>query len=161
MQPRRFGTVRPRVQIPGPRPISYSKSTISYVVWSQPHTAVSQFPADLRNRGGVKGSVAGNLRSRDRESLGRQRPRRRTHGAGPCVTAFENDRPLASRITGQRRPRAVARPSRTPIVPASRRTSAVATFSSRCFRLDVPGISRMFGSWARSQARPTWAAVAP
>jgi hypothetical protein len=54
----RFGTVRPRVQIPGPRPFSYSKSTVSYVVWSQPHTAVSQFPADLRNQGGVIASVA-------------------------------------------------------------------------------------------------------
>jgi len=32
---------------------------------------------------GVKASVAGNLRSRDRESLGKQRPRRQTHGAGP------------------------------------------------------------------------------
>jgi hypothetical protein len=70
-----FGTVRPRVQIPGPRPKSYSKSTISNVVWSQLHTAVSQFPAEQRNRGGVTASVAGNVRSRDWESLGRQRPK--------------------------------------------------------------------------------------
>src|SRR5450759_129362 len=70
-----FGTVRPRVQIPGPRPFSYSKSTISNVVWSQLHTAVSQFPAEQRNRGGVTASVAGNVRSRDWESLGRQRPK--------------------------------------------------------------------------------------
>src|SRR5260370_30148400 len=59
-----------------------------------------------------------------------------------------------------RRP-AVARASRAAIVAASRRTSAVATFSSRGFRLEVPGINRMCGSWARSQARPTWAGVAP
>jgi hypothetical protein len=72
---RRFGTVRPRGQIPGPRPFSYSKSTISNVVWSQLHTAVSQFPAEQRNRGGVTASVAGNVRSRDWESLGRQRPK--------------------------------------------------------------------------------------
>src|SRR5712691_6785829 len=65
---RRFGTVRPRVQIPGPRPFSYSKSTISNVVWSQLYTAVSQFPAEQRNRGGVAASVAGNVRSRDWES---------------------------------------------------------------------------------------------
>ena len=50
-----FGTVRPRVQIPGPRPFSYSKSTISKVVWSQLHTAVSQFPEEQRNRGGING----------------------------------------------------------------------------------------------------------
>src|SRR6266571_980544 len=38
-----FGTVRPRVQIPGPRPFLYSKSAISGVVWSQRHTAGSNF----------------------------------------------------------------------------------------------------------------------
>src|SRR2546428_3426380 len=70
-----FGTVRPRVQIPGPRPFSYSKSTISNVVWSQLHTSVSQFPAEQRNRGGVTASVAANVRSRDWESVGRQRPK--------------------------------------------------------------------------------------
>src|SRR5712692_8365319 len=79
----RFGTVRPRVQIPGPRPFSYSKSTISNVVWSQLHTAVSQFPEEQRNRVGVTASVAGNVRSRDWESLGRSVLSRRTHGAGP------------------------------------------------------------------------------
>jgi hypothetical protein len=71
----RFGTVRTRVQIPRPRPFLYSKPTISEVVWSQLHTAVSQFPAEQRNRGGVTTSVAGNVRSRDWESLGRQRPK--------------------------------------------------------------------------------------
>ena len=45
-----FGTVRPRGQIPGPRPILYSKSTISNVVWSQLLTALSQFPAEQRTR---------------------------------------------------------------------------------------------------------------
>jgi hypothetical protein len=39
-----FGTVRPRVQIPGPRPFLYSQSAISDVVWSQRITAGSQFP---------------------------------------------------------------------------------------------------------------------
>src|SRR5439155_16149392 len=72
---RRFGTVRPRVQIPGPRPFSYSKSTISNVVWSQLHTAVSQFPAEQRNRGAVTASVAANVRSGDWESLGWKRPK--------------------------------------------------------------------------------------
>ena len=43
---RRFGTVRPRVQIPGPRPFLYSKSAISVVGWSQRNTAGSQFPAE-------------------------------------------------------------------------------------------------------------------
>src|SRR5438309_1423963 len=40
----------------GPRPFLYPKSAISDVVWSQLHTAVSQFPADQRNRGGVTAS---------------------------------------------------------------------------------------------------------
>ena len=43
---RRFGTVRPRVQIPGPRPFLYSKSAFSVVDWSQRNTAGSQFPAE-------------------------------------------------------------------------------------------------------------------
>src|SRR6266571_4778968 len=38
----RFGTVRPRVQIPGPRPILYSKPAISGVVRSRRVTAGSQ-----------------------------------------------------------------------------------------------------------------------
>ncbi len=41
---RRFGTVRPRVQIPGPRPFLYSKSLISVVARSERNRAVSQFP---------------------------------------------------------------------------------------------------------------------
>ena len=40
----RFGTVRPRVQIPGPRPFLYSKSAISLVGWSRRNTVGSQFP---------------------------------------------------------------------------------------------------------------------
>jgi len=31
------------------------------VDWSQPQAAVSQFPTDLRNPGGVQASLAGNL----------------------------------------------------------------------------------------------------
>ena len=42
----RFGTVRPRAQIPGPRPSLYSKSVISVVAWSQWAGAVSQFLAE-------------------------------------------------------------------------------------------------------------------
>src|ERR1700694_3090714 len=42
----RFGTVRPRVQIPGPRPFLYSESAISEVVWSRRITAGSQFPGE-------------------------------------------------------------------------------------------------------------------
>jgi hypothetical protein len=39
----------------------YSKSTISSVVWSQPHTALSQFPTEHRNRGSVQHVVVGQL----------------------------------------------------------------------------------------------------
>jgi hypothetical protein len=39
---RRFGTVRPRVQIPGPRPISSSKSPILDVIRSRRVTAGAQ-----------------------------------------------------------------------------------------------------------------------
>ena len=42
-----FGTVRPRVQIPGPRPILYSKPAISGVVRSRRITAGSQFPREV------------------------------------------------------------------------------------------------------------------
>src|SRR6202521_424441 len=52
----RFGTVRPRVQIPGPRPFSYSKSAISVVRWSQRNTAGSQFPAEPRKAGRLTAS---------------------------------------------------------------------------------------------------------
>jgi len=54
-----FGTVRPRVQIPGPRPILYSKSAISVSLWSQRYTAGSQFPTEQPNRGGANGVVVG------------------------------------------------------------------------------------------------------
>jgi hypothetical protein len=47
----RFGTVRPRVQIPGPRPFLYSKSAISEVVWSRRITAGSHFLGNYRNLG--------------------------------------------------------------------------------------------------------------
>ena len=39
-----FGTVRPRVQIPGPRPFLYSKSPISEAVMSRQNTPGSQIP---------------------------------------------------------------------------------------------------------------------
>ena len=41
-----FGTVRPRVQIPGPRPSLYSKSAIPEVVSGQRHTAGSHLFAE-------------------------------------------------------------------------------------------------------------------
>src|SRR2546425_12261695 len=49
----RFGTVRPRVQIPGPRPFSYSKSSIAAVFEVVGFTAGSQLrgnsePEDLK-----------------------------------------------------------------------------------------------------------------
>ena len=44
---RRFGTVRLRVQIPGPRPFLYSKPAISGVVRSRRITAGSQFRGEL------------------------------------------------------------------------------------------------------------------
>src|SRR6202171_4853087 len=43
----RFGTVRPRVQIPGPRPFLYSKSAILEVATSRRIAAGSQFPGEL------------------------------------------------------------------------------------------------------------------
>src|SRR5438046_629391 len=42
-----FGTVRPRVQIPGPRPFLYSQSAISGVVQSRRGTAGAQIRRDL------------------------------------------------------------------------------------------------------------------
>jgi len=62
---RRFGTVRPRVQIPGPRPFLYSKSAIFESLGSHLHSAVSQFPEEQPNRGAVNGFVVGNVRSPD------------------------------------------------------------------------------------------------
>ena len=44
---RRFGTVRLRVQIPGPRPFLYSKPAISGVVRSRRITTGSQFSGEL------------------------------------------------------------------------------------------------------------------
>jgi hypothetical protein len=46
---RRFGTVRPRVQIPGPRPFLYSKSVFRGVLPSRRLTAVSKIPEDFAN----------------------------------------------------------------------------------------------------------------
>src|SRR5450759_5618345 len=46
--PRRFGTVRPRVQIPGPRPLLSSKSPILEGLRDRRVTAGSQIPGDPR-----------------------------------------------------------------------------------------------------------------
>src|SRR5712692_7425814 len=55
----RFGTVRPRVQIPGPRPFLYSRSAISEVVWSRRITAGSPFPGELSQPRGAVVTVGG------------------------------------------------------------------------------------------------------
>src|SRR6266849_6709098 len=65
MQPRRFGTVRPRVQIPGPRPFRYSKSAIFESLGSHLHQPYHNFPKEQPNRGAVNGFVVGNVRSPD------------------------------------------------------------------------------------------------
>ncbi len=57
--PTRFGTVRPRVQIPGPRPFSYSKPAISDVVCGQLDTAGSQFPTVQWSRFTLRSSARG------------------------------------------------------------------------------------------------------
>jgi hypothetical protein len=59
----RLRTVRPRVQIPGPRQFLHSKSAISESLWSQRHTAGSQFPTEQPNRGGANRVVVGYVRS--------------------------------------------------------------------------------------------------
>ena len=68
---------------PGPPTILYSKSAISESLWSQRHTAGSQFPTEQPNRGGVNAVVVGNVRSWDSDRWPRNVPRRRTHRAGP------------------------------------------------------------------------------
>jgi hypothetical protein len=70
----RFGTVRPRVQIPGPRPFLYSKAAISESLWSQLHSAVSQFPAEQPNRGGMNGDVVGQREIAGQRPVATQRP---------------------------------------------------------------------------------------
>jgi hypothetical protein len=72
---RRFGTVRPRVQIRGPRPFSYSKSAILEVVWSRRITAGSQFPAEHQNQGGVTVPVMGQREITALHSVATQRPK--------------------------------------------------------------------------------------
>jgi hypothetical protein len=93
--PTRFGTVRPRVQIPGPRPFSYLKSAISVVGRSQRNTAVSQFPAEQSNRGCETLFVARQSEITRPESLSRQ-PRKPADAQGRTV------RHHGSKITGRR-----------------------------------------------------------
>ena len=57
--PLHFGTVRPRVQIPGPRPISSSKSLILDVFQSRRVTAGSQIPREPRNEAAKFVAVVG------------------------------------------------------------------------------------------------------
>jgi hypothetical protein len=57
-KPRRFRDREAPGSNPGPPTILYSKSAISVVGWSQRNTAVSQFPAEQRNRGRGTLSVA-------------------------------------------------------------------------------------------------------
>jgi hypothetical protein len=75
IKPRAVQTVRPRVQIPGPRPFLYSKSTISEVAWSQLNTAVSQFPAEQRSRGGITVLVVGQCEIAGQRPVPTQRPK--------------------------------------------------------------------------------------
>jgi hypothetical protein len=70
-----FGTVRPRVQIPGPRPYLYSKSTISEVARCQRHTAGSQFPAEHQNCGGITVLVVGQCEIAGQRPVPRQQAR--------------------------------------------------------------------------------------
>jgi hypothetical protein len=70
-----FGTVRPRVQIPGPRPFSYSKSAISESLWGRLHTAGSQFPTEQQTRGGVNGVVVGQCEIAGQRPVTTQRPK--------------------------------------------------------------------------------------
>jgi hypothetical protein len=80
---RRFGTVRPRVQIPGPRPFLYSKSAISDVVWSQRITAGSQFPGELSQPRRASVTVVGGSELAWQQSMACGRFTLRTQRAGP------------------------------------------------------------------------------
>ena len=62
----RFGTVRPRVQIPGPRPISSSKSPILNVIRGLRGTDGAQIPGEPRNEAAKLLAMIG------RSELGRQ-----------------------------------------------------------------------------------------
>ena len=75
MAPGRFGTVRPRVQIPGPRPVSYSKSAISRVVRSRRITAGSQFPWELSQPKGAAVAVGGGSELARQQSMAPRRLR--------------------------------------------------------------------------------------
>jgi hypothetical protein len=70
-----FGTVRPRVQIPGPRPFLYSKLAISKSLWSQLHSAVPQFPAEQPNGGGANGVVVGRCEIAGQRPVATQSPK--------------------------------------------------------------------------------------
>src|SRR5207302_3264960 len=70
-----FGTVRPRVQIPGPRPISSSKSPIFDVIRSRRVTAGAQIRGEPRNKAAKFIAMVG------RSELGRQ-------GLGACAQLY-------------------------------------------------------------------------
>ena len=72
--PTRFGTVRPRVQIPGPRPILYSESTILAAAPSRRITAGSQFPTEHRKPRRRKGVVVGQCEITALHLVATQRP---------------------------------------------------------------------------------------
>src|SRR5712692_3672127 len=71
----RFGTVRPRGQIPGPRPISSSKSPILDVIRSRRGTAGAQIRGEPRNEAAKFVAIVG------RSELGRQ-------GLGACAQPY-------------------------------------------------------------------------
>ena len=71
----RFGTVRPRVQIPGPRPISSSKSPILDLICGHRGTAGAQIRGEPRNEAAKSLALVG------RSELGRQ-------GLGACAQLY-------------------------------------------------------------------------
>src|SRR5712692_2998799 len=63
------------VQIPRPRPFLYSQSAISESLWSQRHTAGSQFPTEQPNRGGVNAVVLAQREIAGQRPVATQRPK--------------------------------------------------------------------------------------
>src|SRR2546428_8754160 len=76
-----FGTVRPRGQIPGPRPNSYSKSALSGVVQSRRGTAGAQFRREPPSLARAVVTVV----SRSELVVRNRRFLRRLRGEGPTV----------------------------------------------------------------------------
>jgi len=69
-----FGTVRPRVQIPGPRPFLYSNRRFPAVVQSLRIAAGSQFPTEHRKPRRRNGVVVGQCEITALHLVATQRP---------------------------------------------------------------------------------------